>query len=46
MTFNNSDPVTVSFAGLDMEGIYINASGENAVVKLKSGYNICVPNLQ
>ena len=43
MTFTNSDPVTVSFAGLEMEGIYISASGANAVVKLKSGYNICVP---
>ena len=43
MTFKNSDPVTVSFAGLEMEGIYISASNENAVVKLKSGYNICVP---
>ena len=43
MTFTNTDPVTVSFAGLEMEGIYISASGNNAVVKLKSGYNICVP---
>lgn len=43
MTFTNTDPVTVSFAGLEMEGIYISASGDNAVVKLKSGYNICVP---
>lgn len=42
MTFTNSDPVTVSFAGLELEGIYISQSGENAVVKLKSGYNICV----
>ncbi len=43
MTFTNADPVTVSFAGLEMEGIYISSSGNNAVVKLKSGYNICVP---
>ena len=43
MTYQNSDPVTVSFAGLEMSGIYINKSGENAIVKLKSGYNICVP---
>jgi len=43
MTFKNSDPITVSFAGLDMEGMYINNSGKNAIVKLKSGYNICVP---
>ena len=43
MTYQNSDPVTVSFAGLEMNGIYINKSGENAIVKLKSGYNICVP---
>ncbi len=43
MTFTNSDPVTVSFAGLEMEGMYISQSGENAIVKLKSGYNICVP---
>jgi len=43
MTFKNTDPVTVSFAGQEMEGIYITQSGNNAVVKLKSGYNICVP---
>ena len=43
MTYQNSDKVTVSFAGLEMEGIYISKSGDNAVVKLKSGYNICVP---
>lgn len=43
MTFTNSDPVTVTFAGLEMDGIYINSSGDNAVVKLKSGYNICIP---
>ncbi|HJJ32413.1 MAG TPA: Glu-tRNA(Gln) amidotransferase subunit GatD [Methanocorpusculum sp.] len=43
MSFTNTDPVTVSFAGLEMDGIYITKSGDNAVVKLKSGYNICVP---
>ncbi|HJJ35966.1 MAG TPA: Glu-tRNA(Gln) amidotransferase subunit GatD [Methanocorpusculum sp.] len=43
MTFKNLDPITVSFAGLEMEGMYINQSGKNAIVKLKSGYNICVP---
>jgi len=43
MTFKNTDPVTVSFAGEEMEGIYINKSGDNAIVKLKSGYNICIP---
>jgi glutamyl-tRNA(Gln) amidotransferase subunit D len=43
MTLNNSDPITVKFAGLDMNGIFISRSGENAVVKLSSGYNICVP---
>ncbi|HJJ54650.1 MAG TPA: Glu-tRNA(Gln) amidotransferase subunit GatD [Methanocorpusculum sp.] len=43
MNFKNSDPITVSFAGLEMEGMYINKSGDNAIVKLKSGYNICVP---
>ena len=43
MSLNNSDPVTVRFAGVEMDGIYINRSGENAIVKLSSGYNICVP---
>ncbi|HJJ44294.1 MAG TPA: Glu-tRNA(Gln) amidotransferase subunit GatD [Methanocorpusculum sp.] len=43
MTFQNSDKVTVSFAGLEMDGIYISQSGTNVIVKLKSGYNICVP---
>ncbi|HJJ50657.1 MAG TPA: Glu-tRNA(Gln) amidotransferase subunit GatD [Methanocorpusculum sp.] len=43
MKLNNSDPVTVTFAGLEMNGIYINRSGEHAIVKLSSGYNICVP---
>jgi len=43
MTFKNTDPVTVSFAGQEMDGIYINKSGDNAIVKLKSGYNICIP---
>lgn len=43
MTYSNCDPVTVSFAGLEMDGMYINTSGDNVIVKLKSGYNICVP---
>ncbi|HKM41117.1 MAG TPA: Glu-tRNA(Gln) amidotransferase subunit GatD [Methanocorpusculum sp.] len=43
MTLNNNDPITVKFAGLELNGIFINRSGENAVVKLSSGYNICVP---
>ena len=43
MTFSNSDPVHVTFAGLDLHGIYISGSDGNAVVKLSSGYNICVP---
>ncbi|HJJ51278.1 MAG TPA: Glu-tRNA(Gln) amidotransferase subunit GatD, partial [Methanocorpusculum sp.] len=43
MKLNNSDPVTVTFAGLEMNGIYVSHSGKNAVVKLSSGYNICVP---
>ncbi len=43
MNYKNRDPVTVSFAGLEMIGMYINKSGDNAIVKLKSGYNICVP---
>lgn len=43
MTFSNSDPVHVAFAGLDLHGIYISGSDGNAVVKLSSGYNICVP---
>ncbi|HJJ46983.1 MAG TPA: Glu-tRNA(Gln) amidotransferase subunit GatD [Methanocorpusculum sp.] len=43
MSFTNTDRITVSFAGLEMEGVYITKSGDNAVVKLKSGYNICVP---
>ncbi len=43
MTLNNNDPITVKFAGLELKGIFINRSGENAVVKLSSGYNICVP---
>ena len=43
MTFSNSDPVSVAFAGLTLQGIYINAAGSNAIVKLSSGYNICVP---
>ncbi|HJJ48241.1 MAG TPA: Glu-tRNA(Gln) amidotransferase subunit GatD [Methanocorpusculum sp.] len=43
MTFSNSDPVSVEFAGLTLKGIYINAAGSNAIVKLSSGYNICVP---
>jgi hypothetical protein len=43
MTFSNSDPVSVEFAGLTLKGIYINQAGENAIVKLSSGYNICVP---
>ena len=43
MTLNNSDPVSVMFAGIEMDGIFINRSGEHAIVKLSSGYNICVP---
>ena len=43
MTFSNSDPVHVAFAGLDLHGIYISGSDGNAIVKLSSGYNICVP---
>ena len=43
MKLNNSDPVIVTFAGLEMNGIYINRSGEHAIIKLSSGYNICVP---
>ncbi|HJJ99007.1 MAG TPA: Glu-tRNA(Gln) amidotransferase subunit GatD [Methanocorpusculum sp.] len=43
MTFSNSAPVHVKFAGLDLYGIYISGSDGNAVVKLSSGYNICVP---
>lgn len=43
MTFTNSDPVHVAFAGLDLHGIYISGSDGNAIVKLSSGYNICVP---
>ncbi|HJJ41933.1 MAG TPA: Glu-tRNA(Gln) amidotransferase subunit GatD [Methanocorpusculum sp.] len=43
MTFSNNDPVTVEFAGLKSDAIYINKSNENAVVKLSSGYNICIP---
>lgn len=43
MTFTNSDPVTVEFAGLTLKGIYISQNGSSAIVKLSSGYNICVP---
>lgn len=43
MAFSNSDPVEVDFAGQTLKGIYINKSGVNAIVKLSSGYNICVP---
>lgn len=43
MTFSNSDAVEVEFAGQTLKGIYINKSGDNAIVKLSSGYNICVP---
>lgn len=43
MTFSNSDPVIVAFAGQELCGVYISDSGANAVVKLSSGYNICVP---
>ena len=32
MTFSNSDPVHVAFAGLDLHGIYISGSDGNAVV--------------
>lgn len=43
MTFSNSDPVNVAFAGLELHGIYISGKDGTAVVKLSSGYNICVP---
>ena len=43
MTFSNSDPVNVTFAGLELHGIYISGNDDCAVVKLSSGYNICVP---
>ena len=43
MTFSNSDPVDIAFAGLVLHGIYISGSAGNAIVKLSSGYNICVP---
>lgn len=43
MTYANADPVEVDFAGQTLKGIYINKSKENAIVKLSSGYNICVP---
>lgn len=43
MTFSNSDPVNVAFAGLELHGIYISGANGNAVVKLSSGYNIGVP---
>ncbi|MDR0439028.1 MAG: Glu-tRNA(Gln) amidotransferase subunit GatD [Methanocalculaceae archaeon] len=43
MIFSNNDPVNMEFAGLDLHGIYISGSDGNAVVKLSSGYNICVP---
>ncbi|MDU9376403.1 hypothetical protein McpSp1_10170 [Methanocorpusculaceae archaeon Sp1] len=43
MTFSNSDPVNVAFAGLELHGMYISGANGNAVVKLSSGYNICVP---
>ncbi|MCZ9313453.1 MAG: Glu-tRNA(Gln) amidotransferase subunit GatD [Methanocorpusculum sp.] len=43
MTFSNNDPVNIAFADLNLHGIYISGSDGNAVVKLSSGYNICVP---
>ncbi len=43
MTFSNSDPVNVAFADLELHGIYISGANGNAVIKLSSGYNICVP---
>jgi glutamyl-tRNA(Gln) amidotransferase subunit D len=43
MIYSNNDPVNVAFANLDLHGIYISGSDGNAVVKLSSGYNICVP---
>ena len=43
MTFSNIDPVNVAFAGLELQGIYISGKDGTAVVKLSSGYNICVP---
>ncbi|HJK01125.1 MAG TPA: Glu-tRNA(Gln) amidotransferase subunit GatD [Methanocorpusculum sp.] len=43
MILSTNDPVHVAFAGLDLNGICISRSNGNAIVKLSSGYNICVP---
>lgn len=43
MTFSNGDPVDVAFAGLILHGVYISGTNNNAIIKLSSGYNICVP---
>ncbi|MDR3102303.1 MAG: Glu-tRNA(Gln) amidotransferase subunit GatD [Methanocalculaceae archaeon] len=43
MTFSNNNPVNVAFAGLELHGTCISDINGNVLVKLSSGYNICVP---